>query len=172
DLPSVGQRLPALRAGRLVVPGGEAAPEGTCLPDPLRRRLRNRLRVRGGRAARAGSLAEAVRQVRLEPPPGQDAAGVVPTGPASARPGGAGAAGAARDVRLPGLHPLLGEVEEGRADGQAAHGSQPNPPVRQGDSGMVSAEPAPTDRGAAPDTEPEAPGPLRLLRDNGELHPA
>src|SRR5262249_12922363 len=72
DLPSLGQRLPALRAGRLVVPGGEAAPEGTCLPDPLRRRLRNRLRVRGGRAARAGSLAEAVRQVRLEPPPGQD----------------------------------------------------------------------------------------------------
>jgi site-specific DNA recombinase len=40
DLASVGQRLPALRAGRLVRGGGEALPQGPCLPGALRGRLR------------------------------------------------------------------------------------------------------------------------------------
>src|SRR5205823_8905034 len=97
------------------------------------------------------------------------AAGAVCAAPEARRPEWPGVEGSARDVRLPGFHPLLGGVEEGEQRDQAAHGSRPNPPVRQGDSGVVSEEPAPTDQAAAPDAEAETPGPLQLLRNHREL---
>jgi site-specific DNA recombinase len=42
---AVGQRLSALRAGRVVRAGREAAPAWTCLPDPLCGRLHHGLRL-------------------------------------------------------------------------------------------------------------------------------
>src|SRR5262249_39112901 len=116
-----------------------------------------------------GGAAEAFRQVRTGDPPGQDATGAV-----RAAPGAEGTAGAAggkppADVRLPGVHPLLGDVEEEKRGSQETDGSQPSPPVRESDRGMVSAQPAPTDPGAARDAEPEATWSRRLLRGDGEL---
>src|SRR5262249_22652187 len=47
DLTAAGQPLPALRAGRVVPSGGEAAPEGTRFAGALRGRLRPGLRLWG-----------------------------------------------------------------------------------------------------------------------------
>lgn len=78
DLAALGERVPALCAGH-VVPGGSSATSGRKgLPDPLRRRLCHRLHEWTGRATRDGSAAEAIRAVRPETPPDEDAADSVP----------------------------------------------------------------------------------------------
>src|SRR5688572_26001053 len=115
-----------------------------------------------------GGAAEALRQVRTVDPPGQDATGAVRAAPGADRTGGTGFGKPTRDVRLPGVHPLLGEVEEEQRGGQETDGSQPDPPVREGDRGVVSAQPAPTDPGAARDAEPETTRSRCLLRGDGE----
>src|SRR5262249_55078098 len=61
------------------------------------------------------------------------------------------------------------EVEEEQRGSQETDGSQPHPPVRESDRGMVPAQPAPTDPGAARNAEPEATRPRCLLRGDGEL---
>src|SRR5262249_34948904 len=129
----------------------------------------DRVHRRGGRTTSDGGAAEAFRQVRADDPPGQDATGAVRAAPGAEWTGGAGVGEPARDVRLPGVHPLLGEVQEEQRGGQETDGSQPSPPVRESDRGMVSAQPAPTDPGAARDAEPETARPRRLLRGDGEL---
>jgi site-specific DNA recombinase len=88
DLTALGQRVPALRAGRVVREGGEAAPQGSCLPGALCGRLRHGLCLRGRRPPRAGRAAAAVRQVRSDDPPGQDPSGAVRAPGGSARTGG------------------------------------------------------------------------------------
>ena len=47
DFTPAGQRVPALRAGRVVRAGGATASPRPCLPDPLRGRLRDRVYARG-----------------------------------------------------------------------------------------------------------------------------
>ena len=58
---------------------------GQRVPRPLRGRLRHRLRVGGRRAPGDGRAAEAIREVRPDAAPGEDAAGRLSTGRAAGR---------------------------------------------------------------------------------------
>ena len=120
--------------------------EGPRLPGPLRRRLRDRVYRRGRRAASDGRAAEAIRQVRPDDPPGQDPAGAVPqaarradAGPQTRRPG---------NVRLPGVHALLGALPEGELGSEAEDGGQPVHAGGQDDRPMVPAPSPRSDCGA------------------------
>src|SRR5208283_4677296 len=77
------------------------------------------------RPADHGGLAQADEQVRLDGPPGEDARGPVPSG----RRGRLRTRGPELhwppDIRLLGLHPLLGPKSEGRMGGQAQDGEEP-----------------------------------------------
>ena len=79
DLAAAGQRVPALCAGRVVRAGGSTTAGRSSVSDPVRGRLRDRLQQRVGRPAGHGGAAEAIRQVRSDPPPGEDASGRVST---------------------------------------------------------------------------------------------
>src|SRR5271157_5562267 len=78
DLAAARQRLSTLRAGPLVRDRGEAALAGQGDPDPVLRRLRHRLRVRGRRAACDGGAGQAAGALRIDPTSGQDPASAVP----------------------------------------------------------------------------------------------
>jgi len=78
DLTDAGERVPALRAGCVVRRGGAAAPEGSRVFDPLRRRLRHRVYPGGRYAACDGSASQTFWEVRANAPSGEDPAGLVP----------------------------------------------------------------------------------------------
>ena len=86
DQPSLGQHLPALRAGRMVREGSSPPPERRSLRDPLCGRLRDRGCPRRRRPANHGGLTQADEQVRPDGPPGEDAPGAVPTAPSQTTP--------------------------------------------------------------------------------------
>ena len=72
-----------------------------------------------GCATGPGRAAEAIREVRPDPPSGEDPAGPVP----GASPGApTGPRDGARHVRLPGVHPLLGSDAQGELGGEAQDG--------------------------------------------------
>ena len=73
-----GERVLALRAGRLVCPRGASPFARPSVCGPLRRRLRGRIYRRRGRPAGHGSAAKAFWQVRIDDPPGENPAGAVP----------------------------------------------------------------------------------------------
>src|SRR4051794_13996111 len=79
---------------------GQTPPQGEGVPDPLRRRRGPGLRGGGRCAAGPGRAAEAIREVRPDPPSGEDPAGAVPGATAGAPPG-------PRDAR-PGTFDFLG----------------------------------------------------------------
>ena len=151
---------------RVVRAGGATSPEGPCVCGPLRRRLRGRVYRRRGRAARDGRAAEAIRQVRPDDPPGQDPAGAVPQAArASERPAAAERSG---NVRLPGVHALLGAISEGELGSEAEDGGQPVHAGGQDDLPMVPAPPPRPDCRATRGTLPEASRARGVLRDHGQ----
>ena len=89
-----------------------------------------------GCAARNGRAAEAIRQVRPDDPPGQDPAGAVPQ---AERRADATADGRPWDVRLSGVHALLGALPEGQLGSEAEDGGQPVHAGGQDDLPLVPA---------------------------------
>ena len=85
---------------------------------------------------------------------------------APARPHGRRAGEPIRVVRPAWLYPLLGSFAARVLGGAAEDGPRPPESGTPDDCPMVSAPPAPPDRGTAPDAGPEATWPLRLLRDH------
>src|SRR5262249_873670 len=73
------------------------------------------------------------------------------------------------DIRLSGLHPLLGPKPARRMGGQAQDGEEPTQARVCSAVGLVSRESAPSDQGAAPEARREAARPLRVLREYREL---
>src|SRR5262249_48628056 len=114
-----------------------------------------------------GRAAEAVRQVRADDPPGQNAAGAV-SASQPFRPPGLRTANLARDFRPVGVHPLLGSVAEGELGGEAAYDAQSLPPGTRDDCPVVAASLPRAAGGATPDAESDALGPLCVLRDHGQ----
>ena len=120
DLTHPGQRLSPRGPGHMVRADGQTPPEGAGVPDPLCRRRGPGLRDGGRRATGPGRAAEAIREVRPDPPSGEDPAGAVPAAPAGGPTGPP--RWAPRDVRLPGVHPLLGSDAQGELGGEAQDG--------------------------------------------------
>src|SRR5208337_2002152 len=100
-------------------------PERGSFLDSLCGRLRDRGGPRRRRPADHGGLAQADEQVRLDGPPREDARGPVPSG----RRGRLRTRGPELhwppDIRLLGLHPLLGTKPTRRMGGQAQDGEGP-----------------------------------------------
>jgi site-specific DNA recombinase len=168
DLAAPGEPLPALRAGRVVRAGGPATPSRACVPDPLRRRLRDRFYRGGRRAAGDGRTAEAIREVRIDDSSGQDPVGAVLRARSAEKPAGHGRHGRTGHVRLPGIHPFLGQ-NPGRGMGcQAENGSQSVCTGVAGNHAMVSHASSRTGGGAAAGAASKAFGALRVLRAPGE----
>src|SRR5438874_12200703 len=101
----------------MVRAGGPTSAEGAIVPDPLRGRLRDGLPARGGRAAGPGGPAQAIREVRPDDPPREDAVGPLRATTARLRPTGPRWRGLSRDVRLPGVYALLGPLAFGGRGG-------------------------------------------------------
>src|SRR5271157_5492896 len=117
ELARIGQRRPALRAGRMVREGRSPPPERRSLRDPLCGRLRDRGSARRRRPANHGGLTQADEQVRPDGPPGEDTPGAVPTAPSGRfRHRGTGTP-RRDDIRLLGIHPLLGPIPARRMGG-------------------------------------------------------
>jgi hypothetical protein len=142
--------------------------ERPCFSHPLRGRLRSGLCLRRRRPAGAGGLAETVRQVRLDPASGQDAADAVPTPTAADLVHGLLAGRPTWVFRPTRLHPLLGPFAAWAVGGEAEDGPRPLEPRPPDDGAVVSPEPTPTDRRAAPNAGPETAWPLCLLRNHGQ----
>jgi nuclease S1 len=75
--PTLGQYLPALRAGRVVQEASSSPPARKSVLDPLCGRLCDRGSPRRRRQAHHGCLTQADEQVRPDGPPGEDPAGAV-----------------------------------------------------------------------------------------------
>ena len=109
----------------MVREGGSPPPERGSFLDSLCGRLRDRGGPRRRRPADHGGLAQADEQVRLDGPPREDARGPVPSG----RRGRLRTRGPELhwppDIRLLGLHPLLGTKPTRRMGGQAQDGEGP-----------------------------------------------
>ncbi len=163
-----GERVPALRAGRLVRAGREAAPSWPCLPDPVGGRLRPGVHSGSGRPQGAGGIADAVRHVRADRPPDQNPSGAVATAPGRDGSRCARVGQPSRDVRLPRLHPLLGAVADGNGGGAAPDGRAPVPWRDRDARRVVREQRPPADRGATRDPEPEPARARGVLRDHRE----
>src|ERR1017187_3213633 len=148
-------------------PGRVTSSQGPCVCGSLRRRLRDRVYPRGRCAARLGRVAEAIRQVRPEGPPGKDSADTVPTPAIGAGPQGPTSGGAAWNLRPAGFRPLLGSFPQGELGGQTQNGSEPLYAGSHEDCPVVPNTPAPSDCRATPDTQPETTRAYCLLWDNG-----
>ena len=169
DQPSLGQHLPALRAGRMVREGSSPPPERRSLRDPLCGRLRDRGSPRRRRPANHGGLTQADEQVRPDGPPGEDTPGAVSTAPSRRlRNRGTGPT-RTEDIRLSGIYPLLGTIPARRMGGQTEDGEEPTQACVISAVGMVSKKSAPSDQGAAPEAHAKAARPLRVLRDHWQL---
>ena len=159
----------ALRAGPVVRQGGSPSPEGGSVSDSLCGRLRDRGGPRRRRTANHGRLTQADEQVRLDGSPGENAAHPVPPGGyARLRQDGRRIL-LAQDIRLPGLHPLLGRVTRRRMGDQAQDGQEPAQASTSRAVGLVSEESTPAGHGSTPNAEAEAARPLRVLRNHGQL---
>ena len=75
----------------------------------------------------------------------------------------------ARNIRLPGLHPLLGPGTGRRMGDQTQDGQEPDQASASGAVGLVPAESPPAGHGSTPNAEAEAAGSLRVLRNHGQL---
>src|SRR5262249_36778043 len=102
------QRVPALRAGRVVRAGREATSPRAGLPRPLRGRLRDGLPRPERCPARAGRPAEAIRQVWPDRSPDQDEARAVLPTVLPDRGAEWTRSPSSWDLRPAGIHPLLG----------------------------------------------------------------
>src|SRR5271166_5508450 len=135
------QHRPALCARRMVREGGSPPPERGSFLDSLCGRLRDRGGPRRRRPADPGGLAQADEQVRLDGPPREDARGPVPSG----RRGRLRTRGPELhwppDIRLLGLHPLLGTKPTRRMGGQAQDGEGPTQASAGRAGGVVPGEP-------------------------------
>ena len=143
DFAPAGQRVPALRAGRVVSAGSATATAGPRPPDPLRGRLRDLVYARGRRAAGDGGAAQTLRQVRPDAAPRQDPAdSLPPSAPQGGRRQGR-RAGPPGNVRPLGFHPLLGPDAAGRVGGDAEDGLEATEPGGAEHRPMVPEPPAP-----------------------------
>src|SRR5262249_3003245 len=132
-------------------------------------RLRHGFFPRRRRSEGPGCAAQAVREVRLDDPSGKDAAGAVRA--ALRRPPGGESCDAdlSRDPRPAGAYALLGPLSQGDLGGEAQDVPEPVSPRTESPLGVVSAQPPSPDEGPAPDSEPEACGPFRVLRDHRQF---
>ena len=97
--------------------------------------------------------------VRPHPSPREDSIGSVPP-PGSARRGARRrTSDPTGDVRVAGVHPLLGTISERELGGEAPDGPPPTDAGVTLDSPLVSEESAPTAQGATGHKGAEAPGP-------------
>jgi site-specific DNA recombinase len=146
DFTPAVQRVPALRAGRLVRAGREATSPRAGLPRPLRGRLRDGPPRPTRRPTCAGRPAEAIRQVRPDRSPDQDEArAVLP----AALPGqGAERTGSPSswDLRPAGIHPLLGPIPARLLGDQTEDRREPLQPGGAEHRPVVSGQPAHRDR--------------------------
>src|SRR5262249_17123442 len=150
------QRVPALRAGRVVRAGREATSPRAGLPRPLCGRLRDGLPRPERCPACAGRPTEAIRQVRPDRSPDQDEArAVLP----AALPG----RGAERirspsswDLRPAGIHPLLGPIPAWSLGDQTEDRREPLQPGGAEHRPVVPGEAAHVDRRATTEAEREA----------------
>ena len=117
-----------------------------------------------------GRVAEAIRQVRSDGPSGKDSADTVPASAIAAGPPGPAPGGIARNIRSAGFQPLLGAFPQGKLGGQTQDGPEPLYAGSHPDCPMVPHPPAPSDRRATPDTQPEATRAFCLLWDHGQQH--
>ena len=125
---------------------GQAAPRGAGVPDPLRGRLRHGLRAGGRCATGAGRAAEAIRQVRPDPPPGED-----PAGPISRPPRASGPDATARPAGSTCWASPTTGAGPGRGTGWCKRKTAPSRFSRalEARSRVVPAQPPPADRDAA-----------------------
>ncbi len=117
-----------------------------------------------------GRVAEAIRQVRSDGPSGKDSADTVPASAIAAGPPGPAPGGIARNIRSAGFQPLLGAFPQGKLGGQTQDGPEPLYAGSHPDCPMVPHPPAPSDRRATPNTQPEATRAFCLLWDHGQQH--
>ena len=124
-----------------------------------------RLRARGRRSPRDGRASEAIREVRPDAAPGEDAACSRSTHRASEA---AGRQGAIREPSISWASRTTGR-EATREVGHQAQDSQGEVSAGiEGNRGVVPRPPSPPHSGATPDIGPEAKGAFRLLRNNRE----
>src|SRR6516164_5646498 len=144
---------------------GQAPPERAGAPDPLRGRCGPGLRGGERCATGPGRAPEAIREIRPDPPPGEDPVGAVPAA-SKGRPPGHPATGPPRDVRPAGVHPLLGPDAQGELGGEAEDGEGPPLPVTAIDRPVVRRAPPPPGCGAVGSPDGEAAWALCVLRDH------
>src|SRR5262249_36243336 len=170
DLTGVVEHLPALRAGRVVRAGGQTTLAWQGVPYPLRGRLRHRFHRCDGRPSGAGSLAPALRQIRLDAPPRQNPAHPfrAAVGSGGRQRGGAGSS--TGEVHSPGIHPLLGTFSEGELGSEAQDGFESSEPGVAEHRPLVSAPPAPAARRTTANSGSETTWSLRVLRHHRQQH--
>ena len=160
DLAAALEHLPAPRAGRMVRDCGAAAPAGALPAGPLRRRCGDGVRGPRGRHGDAGRAGQAARPVRAHAPSDQDPLRGFPV-PAPAR---VPSDGSGNDVRLPRLHPRVGEIAQGQERRRPGDGQGPLRSGARVRERVAQAKPAPPVPGAARASVTGDPGTLRLLR--------
>ena len=134
------------------------APAGARLPGALCRRCGAGLRIRGRRAAGLGGAPEAFREIRPDPPPGENATGGVPPA-ASGCPTDAGPV-----LRHAGLHSLLGAVPDGPLGGAAQDGLGSSESSAAAHGPVVPSPPPRARGGPTGGAEPTAARSLPVLR--------
>src|ERR1700677_2101080 len=164
DLSRVVEHLPALRAGRLVRAGGQAALAWQGVPHSLRGRLRYWVYPRGRCPPGAGRFAAAIQQVRLGDPSGQNPAPLLSATAFGGLRAGHGVGQSAWDVHFIGFHPLLGAFLAGYLYGEAQDGFESVESGVAEHRPVGSAAPAPAARRTTANTGPEATRTLRVLR--------
>src|SRR5215469_5247996 len=156
-----GQHLPALRTRRMVRGGGEAPAERGSLRDSFRRRCHPVLPAQGGRGKGVEGFTEAVREVRFNSAPGEDAA----DGIWALCDGEREEAGEeTRNLRVPRLHAYLRTQPKRQVHSAREDGSQTVPERTEGDRRLVQATPARACEQTAEDAKCQAPRPLPVLR--------
>ena len=165
EQPAALECLPPRSPRHLVSPGCLPAPAGARLPGALCRRCGAGLRIRGRRAAGAGRAPEALREIRPDPPPGENATGGVPPA-ASGCPTGTGPV-----LRHARLYPLLGAVPDGPLGGAAQDGLGSSQSCAAAHRPVVPSPPASARGGPTGGAEPTAAGSLPVLRGDLATHP-
>src|SRR5262249_38830696 len=136
------------------------------LRDPFRRRCHPVFPAQGGRGKGVEGFTEAVREVRFNSAPGEDAADGIWTLCGWERE----AAGEeTRNLRFSRLHAYLRTQPEGQVHSAREDVSQTVPERTEGDRRMVQATPARPCERTAENAECQAPRPLPVLRTTDEL---
>src|SRR5215469_17620271 len=134
-----GKHLPSLRTRRMVRGGGKAPAERGSLRDPFCRRCHPVLPAQGGRGKGVEGFTEAVREVRFNSAPGEDAADRIwalcdgeceETGEET------------RNLRFPRFHAYMRTQPQGQVHSTREDASQTVPERTEGNRRLVQTTPA------------------------------